>query len=446
MPLLAARSHRPAVRVAFALLLAALACAGAAALRPAGARAASSSLSTQIANQLARAGGASGAFVLDTTSGRALATVRADTARIPASNEKLFTTATALLRFGAATSLATTIYGSGQVDDAGVWHGDLYLRGAGDPTFGSASFVRSAYGAGADVSSLATRLAASGITSVTGAIYGDESWFDTRRGGPASGYRVDYDIGGPLSGLDFNRGLANEKGTALQTKPATFAAQQLAAALKTARVRVSSRIGERRAPAGAQPLVSVDSPTMATLVKLTLVPSDNFFAEILLKDLGAKYGAGGSTAAGAAVVRSTLASRFGVSPTVLDGSGLSRGDATTPRQVVTLLDGMRDQAGFRSGFAVAGRTGTLAARMRRTSAQDRCVGKTGTLSNVSALSGYCTTANGHLLAYSLLQNSVSPTAAHTVQDRIAIALARLAPSGPPRATPTGGAGAVRATR
>jgi D-alanyl-D-alanine carboxypeptidase/D-alanyl-D-alanine-endopeptidase (penicillin-binding protein 4) len=296
------------------------------------------------------------------------------------------------------------------------------------------------------VSTLATRLAASGITRVTGAIYGDESWFDTRRGSPASGYGVDYNIGGPLSGLDFNRGLANEKGTALQRKPATFAAQQLAAALKAAGVGVTTtRIGERRAPAGAEPLVSVDSPTMATLVKLTLVPSDNFFAEMLLKDIGAKYGGGGSTAAGAAVVRSTIASRFGVSPTVLDGSGLSRGDSTTPRQVVALLDGMRDQAGFRSGFAVAGRTGTLASRMRRTSAQDRCVGKTGTLSNVSALSGYCTTTNGHLLAYSLLQNSVSPTAAHTVQDRIAITLARLTPSGPPRATPTG-AGRVRAAR
>ncbi len=415
---------------------------------PAGAGAAS--LSTTIANQLARAGGGSGAYVLDTTTGSVLATVRADTPRIPASNEKLYTTSTALLKFGAGASLPTTIEGVGALDGS-VWRGDLYLHGGGDPTFGSASFIRGAYGSGADVTTLAKRLAAAGITQVTGAIYGDESWFDTLRGDPASGYAFDTDLGGPLSALDFNRGLANEQGTAIQTKPATFAAQQLAAALKAAHVRVTSRIGQRTAPASAQPLASVTSPSLATLVRLTLVPSDNFFAEMLLKDVGAKFGTAGSTAAGAAVVRSTIASHFKITPTVVDGSGLSRGDHTTPRQIVTLLDGMRDQTGFRSGFAVAGRSGTLVDRLRGTSAQDRCVGKTGTLSNVSALSGYCTTTNGHLIAFSLLENSVSPDAAHTVQDRIAITLARLRPGGTPRtaptvSAPTGGASAVRTRR
>ena len=79
--------------------------------------------------------------MLDTTTGRTLAAVRADTPRIPASVEKLYTTSTALLRFGPTATLDDdACSAAATLDDAGTWHGDLYLRGGGDPTFGSASF------------------------------------------------------------------------------------------------------------------------------------------------------------------------------------------------------------------------------------------------------------------------------------------------------------------
>ncbi|HEX7292214.1 MAG TPA: D-alanyl-D-alanine carboxypeptidase, partial [Conexibacter sp.] len=200
-------------------------CSGSAAAAP---------LDALVAGGLARAGGISGGYVLDTTTGRALASVRADTPRIPASVNKLFTSSTALLRFGPDATLQTRVLGVGTLDDAGTWHGDLYLRGGGDPTFGSASFNRLAYGLGASVSTLAVRVRAAGIRRVTGRVRGDESLLDRLRGGPASGYALDLDIGGPLGGLLYNRGLAREDGSALQRAPAKFAAQQLTRELRRA--------------------------------------------------------------------------------------------------------------------------------------------------------------------------------------------------------------------
>jgi D-alanyl-D-alanine carboxypeptidase/D-alanyl-D-alanine-endopeptidase (penicillin-binding protein 4) len=405
-----------------------------------------------VAAGLARAGGASGGYVLDTTTGRVLAAVRAETPRSPASVEKLYTTSTALLRFGPSATLQTQVLGVGTLDDAGTWHGDLYLRGGGDPTFGSSAFDRGAYGTGATISALAARVHAAGIRSVTGRVRGDESWLDRLRGGPASGYGLDLDVGGPLSGLLYDRGLAKEDGSALQSQPAMFAAQQLTLALRSAGVRVAHGVtGTGTAPAGAPQLAAVDSPPIATLVRLTLVPSDNLFAEMLLKDLGARFGGAGSTAAGAAVVLHTIASAFHVHPRIVDGSGLSRADHTSPHQVVLLLSALRANAQLRAGLPVAGRTGTLADRMRGTPAQDRCQAKTGTLSNVSALAGYCTAANGHLLAFAFVENGVYTPTAKAAEDKLAIALARSRPAGAAPATPVttpapapGGGGATPA--
>jgi D-alanyl-D-alanine carboxypeptidase/D-alanyl-D-alanine-endopeptidase (penicillin-binding protein 4) len=86
--------------------------------------------------------------------------------------------------------------------------------------------------------------------------------------------------------------------------------------------------------------------------------------------------------------------------------------------------------------------------MRRTSAQDRCQAKTGTLSNVSALAGYCRTANGHVVAFAFLENLVYTYTAKAAEDRLLIALARSRPASvappasttaPPATAPSGGA-------
>jgi D-alanyl-D-alanine carboxypeptidase/D-alanyl-D-alanine-endopeptidase (penicillin-binding protein 4) len=159
---------------------------------------------------------------------------------------------------------------------------------------------------------------------------------------------------------------------------------------------------------------------------LTNVPSDNFLAEMLVKDLGAEFSEAGTTAAGVGVVRAQLAA-LGVTPQVVDGSGLSRADRTTPRQVVHLLEAMHGQevaGAFEGSLAVAGRTGTIRRRMRGTPAQDRCRAKTGTLIGVSALAGLCDSAGGHTIAFAMLMNRTSVARAHGVQDRVAAAIAR----------------------
>ena len=111
------------------------------------------------------------------------------------------------------------------------------------------------------------------------------------------------------------------------------------------------------------------------------MPSDNFLAETLLKALGVRFGGAGSTRAGAQVVRSSVVG-LGLAPTVVDGSGLSRANHTSPRQVVRLLQRMGEEdtfPAFQRSLAVAGVSGTLRRRMRGTPAQRRCRGKTGTL-------------------------------------------------------------------
>jgi serine-type D-Ala-D-Ala carboxypeptidase/endopeptidase (penicillin-binding protein 4) len=165
---------------------------------------------------------------------------------------------------------------------------------------------------------------------------------------------------------------------------------------------------------------------MRDLIRLTNVPSDNFLAEMLVKELGAQFAGAGTTAAGTGVVRAQLAS-FGVHPRLVDGSGLSRADRTTPREVVRLLETMHHQevAGtFEGSLAVAGRTGTIRKRMRGTAAQDRCRAKTGTLIGVSSLAGVCVAAGGHTIAFAMLMNRAGVGRAHGVQDRIAAAIAR----------------------
>jgi D-alanyl-D-alanine carboxypeptidase/D-alanyl-D-alanine-endopeptidase (penicillin-binding protein 4) len=165
------------------------------------------------------------------------------------------------------------------------------------------------------------------------------------------------------------------------------------------------------------------SPPVADLLRLMNPPSDNFIAETLVKVLGARFGASGSTAAGTGVVRAELG-ELGVAPQVVDGSGLSRSDRTSPREVVTTLDALAGNAALVGSLAVAGRTGTLEDRMRGTSAQDRCRAKTGTLRDVSALAGYCTTTAGAHVAFAFFMNYFSPYTARILQDRMAIALSR----------------------
>ena len=370
------------------------------------------------------AGSGSGAYVVNLTDGTREFAWRGGRQRILASNTKLFTTAAALARFGVEGTLGTEVLGTGELEEEGVWRGDLYLRGGGDPTFGSRRFATRSYGGGATVEELAALLADAGIERVTGRIRGDESRHDSLRGGPDSGYGVSIWVG-PLSALSYNRGLADEGGHAFQLNPPSFAAARLDAALERRGVRVRLKPASGAAPGDAEVLASVDSPPMQSLVRMTNKPSDNFFAELLAKDLAMQVRGRGTTAAGARLAAG-FARRLGAPARLVDGSGLARGNRASPYRVVRLLEAMAGRDEFDAFYAslpVAGVDGTLYDRMRSGPARRRCRAKTGTLSNVSALSGYCTSRSGDLYAFSFLMNGVYPTGARRLQDNMAQAIA-----------------------
>ncbi len=383
-------------------------------------------LASHLAHELDIAGIPSGGYVYDLTSKRVLFSGRANVLHPPASVEKLYTATSALVRFGPSARLQTVVRGSGHLSAEGVWVGSLYLRGGGDPTFGSQGFIDSHYGGlGASVQSLARQLVEDGIHRVSGKIEGDESYLDSLRGEPSSGYAIDPYLEGVLSGLAFNRGETGSYHGA--HAPAEYAAHELALALRADHVSVQGGVGAASTPGTAATLATVSSPTISQLLGLMLPPSDNFFAETLTKDLGARFGGAGSTAAGAQVVRSTIASVLGIHPHVVDGSGLSREDLTAPEQIVSLLRYLSSSPlgpVVRDALAVAGHTGTLSDRMLHSAAAGRCRAKTGTLTGVSNLAGYCEAANGQLVAFAFFNDGIAVETARMLQDNMAITIAR----------------------
>jgi len=388
------------------------------------AQAAQADLKSSLTRYMRLAGSSSGAYVVNLSSGRQVFAWKAGTPRILASNTKLFTSSAALARFGTEGTLGTEVLGDGELDEDGVWRGDLYLRGGGDPTFGSSTYTRKFYGGGATVQQLAKLIDQAGVQRITGRVYGDESRQDSLRGGPDSGYGVSIWVG-PLSALSYNRGFATEAGSAFQTNPPAFAAARLDDALEARGIAVRRKPAAAKTPARLDVLASVESPPMERIVKIMNKPSDNFFAELLAKDIAMQVNGRGTTSAGAALIAG-FARDLGSGAQLVDGSGLSRANRASPYRIVRLLTAMarRDEYGaLLDSLPIAGRDGTLVDRMRRGPARSHCHAKTGTLSDVSALSGYCEARSGDVYGLSILMNRINPTGARRLQDRMAQAIA-----------------------
>lgn len=376
---------------------------------------------------LGKGASASGLLVVDAGSRQVLCSRAANRRRSLASNTKLFTTAAALSRLGPQTRIPTKLFAAGRLDANGTLHGDLFLKGGGDPTLGTPPFIASYLGGlGTDIYLLKRQLRAAGISRVTGRLYADDTIFDRRRGVLDSGYATSYYIG-PLSGLAFNAGFrGNSPSSGFSTDPAKLAAAKLARALRRSGIAVRRRVGLRKTPGEAERIGLIRSPQLSKLVELTNVYSNNFFAETLAKLLGARLGRAGTTAAGTAVIR-RFASATGSGAQTVDGSGLTPSNRASPRQVVDLLLGMRDDPvgeEFVQDLPLTGVEGTVEDRTQGTAAYRRCRVKTGTISGVSALSGYCFNRSGKVIAFSILMNGVHDLyRAHRSQDMIAATVA-----------------------
>ena len=330
----------------------------------------------------------------------------------PASNEKLPVAVTALSILQPGYTIPTELRAKGHQTGA-VWNGKLILKGYGDPAL-----------SGSQLGRLARAVEKKGITRVTGAIVGDETFFDKVRVGP--GWKASFykDECPPLSALIVNRG--HFRGY-ITSRPALAAAKMLRSKLVDRGIKVDGRAKLGRADPSSAVIATERSPALRWLVRSMDRQSDNFYAETFVKLLGALEANEGSTTAGTRVVRQELRRRNvplrGV--VIADGSGLSAYDRLTAKATARLLRSAfadRDiSSAFVDSLPTAGVNGTLVDRMTSGPAYRNVYAKTGTTDSASALSGYVRSR----YVFSILMNG-SPIPwwyARQAQDRFAQVLA-----------------------
>ena len=355
--------------------------------------------------------GRTGAIVVDAATGTTLYAHNSTASLHPASVEKLAVSYTALHVLGPQFRFRTELVGIGSRSGR-VWNGSLGLVGYGDPTLTRA-----------DLDRLARRFADTGIRRVQGRVFGDDTYFDSRR--DALGWKPSY-VGiesRPLSALSVaDVPFAGSNGSA------AAAARALTESLRARGIAVTGRAGEGRAPADALPIAFDLSQRLANVVPRMNADSDNFVAEMVLKGLGATVAEPGSTAAGARIVRSTLRDAgvrlAGVR--IADGSGLSRFDRVTVSALADILRAASLDKRFGKIFvgslAVAGVSGTLERRLAMRPTRGRIHAKTGTTNRASALAGFV----GKRYVFAIVQNGypVPYWWARLAQDRFVTLLAR----------------------
>jgi serine-type D-Ala-D-Ala carboxypeptidase/endopeptidase (penicillin-binding protein 4) len=358
------------------------------------------------------------ALVFDLQSGTTVYAQHDSLSLAPASNEKLAVTYAALASLRPEFRFETDVVGRGELDET-TWRGSLLVVGHGDPTLSTAG-----------LNALARQVRAAGIRRVTGAILGDESYFDARRTSP--GWKSSFYINEspPLSALTVDRCWYAGR---VWRNPALGAAWAFRAALRRAGVYVAGAAGTGIAPEDGDSLASIESPPLTAILRWMDRVSDNFTAELVLKQLGTLSGDQGTTARGAAFVLQTLVGAevptTGVR--IVDGSGLSVLDRVTARELAGILEAAWADPDIGpvlfSSLPVAGVNGTLSDRMRRAPARGNVVAKTGTTAWASALSGYVK----RRYVFSVLQNGnpISTLWARRAQDRFATVLAASATTG-----------------
>ena len=342
----------------------------------------------------------------------------AETALRPGSNEKLLVAAGALAVLGPDAVLTTEVKAAGEID--GGWlHGDLVLVGGGDPSLGLAR-----------LDELARQVRAAGVRHVAGDLVADESRYDDRRTAPGwTDWHMPTFVG-PLSALAVGRNWLRIDAEYV-ADPARANAGYFRQALSRAGVTVAG--ADRRSPgpglgADERPVVaSVESPPVAALVGEMLTRSDNFYAELLVKETGYRGVGEGTTAAGLAAAHAVL-DELGVVLTGLsaDGSGLSRDNRRPAGEWQRLLVAAAAQPWGRhlvEGLPVAGRTGTLASRFRGRPGEAVVRAKTGSVRGSRALSGYLSTAGGRSVVFSLVVNGPAASAAVGAMDDLVASIA-----------------------
>lgn len=206
-------------------------------------------------------------------------------------------------------------------------------------------------------------------------------------------------------------------------QPALYFGYTLKALLKERGVKVKGRVRLANAPGSARPLHVAQSDTLDIVLKRLNKLSSNFVAEMLIKTMGAEVkGAPGTTEKGIAVVEEFLEKDVGLtrgSYIMRNGSGLNDTNRFSSSQVNRLLRVMWDRfpsaPEYMSALGIAGKDGTIKYRFEGTDAVGRLRAKTGTLENVSALSGYVQAVGGERFVFSFLVNDFAGRPSTVVQ-------------------------------
>ncbi|HEY6625576.1 MAG TPA: D-alanyl-D-alanine carboxypeptidase/D-alanyl-D-alanine-endopeptidase [Ignavibacteriaceae bacterium] len=317
---------------------------------------------------------------------------------IPASNTKLFTTATALELMGGDYPICTKILAEDDDLSDGTIEGNIYIKGFGNPTFTTE-----------ELEQMVNQLYQSGLRKITGDVVGDDTYFDNiySRDDWISEERANVKLP-PISALviDRNRTVVTKKRKGRYRNyfvnvdnPPLFAAKKLMEKLIAYGVEVEGKSISGLTTENAKPLVD-SSIELRELLKEINKSSDNFYAECLFKTLGSAYtGQQGNSFFSTQAILNYIEdnSIYSTGTKIVDGSGISRFDQVTAGALVGLLEkvyfNIKQFDDFFNSLSIAGIDGTLKKRMIGTPAENNFRGKTGTLNGVSSLAGYVTTAD-----------------------------------------------------
>jgi D-alanyl-D-alanine carboxypeptidase/D-alanyl-D-alanine-endopeptidase (penicillin-binding protein 4) len=353
-------------------------------------------------------GAHAGVLAIDPASGTVLYERNADDDFTPASTLKLFTGLTALERLGRDFRFHTAVLASAAPVDGAV-NGDLILRGGGDPLLRRA-----------DLQAAAASIAASGVKSVTGSLLVDASYFDNEpfRQGWAWDDLTEYYAVAPNA---LTLGETNNSATVVAPPasdapygefvapdPAIRAGLVLRDALASHGIAIAAPPSAGTAPPGATVLWQHDGEPLSALLADFWYPSDNLVGEVLLKTLGiARSGLPGRSAPGIELEQAFLKAAGVDTSTVaiVDGSGLSRYNAVTPRSLVQMLRREWNSANRTTvidALPVAGTRGDLRKRFVGTPAARRVYAKTGSMTNVTNMAGYVATKRHGAVIFAFL--------------------------------------------
>lgn len=320
----------------------------------------------------------------------------------PASTMKVVTAVAAIDRLGGSYQFRTSLYYTGEISN-GTLTGDVWCVGGFDPLFNSD-----------DMTAFVESILQMGIDTIRGRVVADKSMKDSDRLGEGWCWDDDNPVLSPL----------------LISRKDCFV-ERFVSELRDAGVVVDASCSEGTLPGGAF-VVCTRFHTIDQVLTRMMKDSDNLFAESMFYQLAAMSGGRPARSSHARKAIRRLIGKAGLNGSdykIADGSGLSLYNYVTAELEVQLL-----RYAYRNtniylhllpSLPVAGEDGTLKGRMRGTLAEGNVKAKTGTLTGISSLAGYCTAANGHTLCFAIINQGVMHgSSGRAFQDRVCSALCR----------------------